>query len=576
MQINSLNTLLTQLNTGISINNENIFDFTDVGFGYILNKYSVSEINTNSPIFESGDEFSYWYGATLEVNSQAESIVSLQSKTIVATHESVSGGKVVVWSDYHWLRNDIYGDVNSADHERILINLFDYMNHQEENEYAISVNFNSTIQTNGDLKLHISMLNSATDLPVTDKMYGSTLNASLISPSQVIYPIELISHGNGIYSNTSFSLLTFDYRPYTLQLNVSSPSGLITKEYLIYRINNTSTIQIGDPYISDVQITRSLGSNTVIQYTGTSPGLTSELYGSLTTESLYSENAIKEYIIGLSPSGVQYSHTFTITGDEPSGLFVFFAIASSSSNFTNFEVSRSLFRIENHNPKIIEEDSYFNTIPFEDTRTETSLYILSVSNNRGLDLTVKVEETISYEDNPEDLYVISYYTAAASAGSTFDLIYPNSIPTSILDYNSVLEQFEGQFEIPSRLYFSGASGLVEVSQQSQSPEKIIYFSVLWITVRDTDGGSEDYLILMFVNVVFEWVDLLEYLPIIITVLAIIGIAVAILIIVKKRRQTRISQSPYSEMHSVTAYCMYCGKQINTNYLVCPYCGKTLP
>jgi len=576
MPINSLNSLLTQLNTGISINNENIFDYTDVGFGYVLDKYSVSEINPSSPIFETGDEFSYWYGATLETNSYADSIASLQNNTIVAAHESDSGGKVVVWSDYHWLRNDIFGQENGVDHQRILVNLFDYMNHQDENDYMITANFNSSIQTEGDLELHLSILNASTDAPVSDRTYGSTLNASIISPSEVYSQLELKSLGNGIYSNTTFSLATPDYRPYILQINVSSPNGIITKEYVLYRINETSTIQIGDPYISDVEITRSPGSNTIIQYTGTSPGLTSKLYGSLTTESFYSENTIQEYIIGLSPSGIQYSHTFTISGDESSGLFVFFATASSSNNFTNFEVTRSLFRIENHIPEINEEDSYFNTIPFEDTRTETSMYILSASNNRDLDLTVKVEELIGYEDNPEDLYVISYYTAAASAGSTFDIIYPNSIPTSILTYNSDLEQFEGQFDIPSRLYFSGASGSVEVSQQSKYPEDIIYFSVLWLTIRDSDGGTEDYLILMYVNVVFDWADLLEYLPIIITVLALMGIAVTIFVIAKKRRKKRISHSPYHEIRSEKAYCMYCGKQISTTYLVCPHCGKQLP
>ncbi len=571
LAIDSINSLLTQLDTGISVNNENILDYTDVGFGYILDKHSVSEIDTNSPIFESGDEFSFWYGPTLETDIQADSIASLQNTTIVAAHESASGGKVVVWSDYHWLRNDIFG-VTNEDHERILVNLFEYLNTQET--YSVQANFNSTVQASasGGLEIFLSILNSVTELPITDRVYGISLNASITSPLGTITPLEMVSLGNGIYANSSFNLGMNDYRPYTLQVNITSPSGIITKEYSLYHINGTSSIEIGDPSVSDLEITRFPGSTTTIQYTGNTPGLNSELYASLTTETLYSDHAIIEYAIGLTPSGIQYSNTFSITGNEHSGLFVFFSVASSSNNFTNFEVTRSMFRIENHIPEINEEESFFNTIAFEETRTETSMYIHPVNNIGEIDLTVKVEELIGYEDAASDLYVISYYTAATSAGSTFDIIYPNSIPTSILNYDNDLDYFEGQFSIPTRLTFSGASGSVEVSQQSENPQEIIYFSVLWITIRDTDGGSEDFLILMYVNIVFDWAAILDYLPLVLGILAIVSIAVVTLVIVKKRKQKRNPQTQYTDMK----YCMYCGKQISSNYLACPYCGKQQP
>ena len=100
--------------------------------------------------------------------------------------------------------------------------------------------------------------------------------------------------------------------------------------------------------------------------------------------------------------------------------------------------------------------------------------------------------------------------------------------------------------------------------------------ILWITVRDTDGGVADYLILLYVDIVFDWNSLIEYLPLIIVVLAVIGITVVALAIVKKRKQNLAPQSQYTEISADYVYCIHCGKQISNTYLVCPYCGKQLP
>lgn len=577
MPIYSLNSLLTQLNTDITINGENIFDYIDVGFGYILDKYSVSEVDVNSPIFDTNNQFSYWYGATLETGSNADSIATLQNKTVVAAFDSQTGGRVVVWSDYHWLRNDIFSVTNPEEHEHILLNIFDYLNIQQEEDYILEATFNTTIQSSGNLECYVSLLDSSSNLPIPDRIYGDTLNASIISPDHIFTPLLINSLGTGIYSNASFSLGDSDYRPYTIQINVTASTGVITKEYQLYRINSTSQVEISNPTVSNFEITQQVGSSTLIRYIGNSPGLTSQLYGSLTTDSFYSDNAILEYEFSQTFPTIQHDYTYSISPIDHSGLFVFFAVASSPANHTNFEVTRSMVYVKNHDPEINEDDSFFNSIAFGDTREDDSLYILIVNNRNEIDLTVLAEEPVSYEDQTSELYAIVYYTAAASAGSTFDPLYPNSIPTSVLSYSD--GQFEGQFKIPSSLSFTGDTGSVEISQQSHAD--YIYFSVLWITVRDTDGGSVDYLLLMSVNIVFDWDSLPDYLPVIFVILAILGITITIVTIIKKRRQKGTPQSQYYNNQTgygrtYQAYCMHCGKQINSKYLVCPYCGKSLP
>jgi len=573
MAMNSLNTLLQYLETDILIQYENIFDYRDVGFGYILDKYSISDVDTDSPIFTSGGSFAFWYGATLQTGSNAASIATLQDKTIVASHESGTGGNIVVWSDYHWVRNDIY----SSSQTPILLNLFEYLNSQNSQDYSITVNINTTHPTDGDREFFLSILNSHTNEPVTDRIYGVSINASIISPTEIVKPLILNSLGNGVYSNTSFNLNSSDYRPYTIEISISSPSGGITTSYQLYQINGTNQVEIGDPTIFHSKITRSPGSTNDIRYVGNMMGLISELYGSLTSESIYCSYSIRESVIPLIPTGVNYNHTFTLTSNDFGGLFVFFAVAKSPDNYTNFEVTRAVFRIENHLPEIDEKNSYFNDLAFEETRTETSLYILQVNNIGKIKLTVDVEETVVYEDSSSELYMIAHYTAAVSAGSAFDPLYPNTIPTSLLTYNTDQNNFQGEFKIPASLWFSGAKSYVEVPQQSEGEQKIIYFSVLWITVRDTDGGTIDYVILMYVNILFDLSTFLKYLPYLIVILAIIGVAITIAVTIKKRRRKQASSSPYSNITYVNqgnVYCMNCGRQIQSSFNVCPYCGNS--
>ncbi|MBN2154919.1 MAG: S8 family serine peptidase [Candidatus Lokiarchaeota archaeon] len=576
--VNSINILLTQLNTDININSENIFDYTDVGFGYILKKYNISEIDTSSSIFSIGDHFTYWFGATLGTGEDAQSIATHQNKTIVASHESETGGKVVVWSDFHWLRNDVYENGNSLYHNRILLNLFEYMNTQEQNDYIIATKFNATIQTEGTLEMYLSLTDSIMHLPINNRVYGDSLNATIISPINTKTPLILDSYGNGVYSNLSFSLGLTDYRHYTIQLNISSPSGVISKEYPLYRINDSYLVEIGDPIISNREINRSPGSSNTIQYTGNQPNLTTDLSASLITESIYSLKSGKEYLVNLTPSGISYDYVFSVTGEEQSGLFVFFAIATSLDNYTNFEVTRSVFRISNLAPEFQEDDSYFNNFAFSDTQTEESYYIIPVNDIGKIDITVSAEESVGFEDSRSELYAIVYYTAAVSGDSFFDRILPQSIPTEILAFQSATQDFQGEFKLPKTLSFSGSSGSLEVSQESS--DDLRYFSILWITVRDTDGGSVDYLILMNVDIVFDWSSFLEYLPLIIVVLGIIGIALAFAFVSKTRRQKSKSLMDSSGSSDTSmdysnedySYCMNCGRKIPRSYQVCPYCG----
>ncbi len=578
MAVDSLNSLLNHLNTTISINNENILDYTDRGFGYALDKHQVSDLDVDSPVFDNEEQFEFWYGATLEVGLHAESIASLQDKTVVASHESQSGGKVVVWSDFHWMRNDVFTNSNEEDHKKIILNLFEYLNQQATYDYRIVSTFNSTIQTSENLELYLSIVDPISGIPINDKINGVSLNASIIFPLETIISLDLLSNGNGIYYNTSFSLGTSNYLPYKIQINITSPSGLITKEYTLFSINESNLVEFGNSTLTSSEISRAPGSENIIEYTGNSLGMNSTLYGSLTPESIYSEHSIRAYKANMTQAGMQYTHTFSISGNEHSGLFVFFTVASSLNNFTSFEVTRSLFRITNHIPEIDEENSFFNTIPFEDTRTDTLFYFQQVSNLGEIDLSVKVNETISYEDDPEDLYIISYYTAATSVSSSFDILYPNTIPTSILSYNNDLQQFKGQFKIPTRLEFYSVKGSTEVSQQSivsENGQELRYFSTLWITVRDSDGGVEDYLILLYVNIVFDWVNLLEYLPILLVILAVIAITITVVVVLTKRRQKSMFLAQNSANFVKKIYCMHCGRQIDSSYLVCPYCGKEL-
>ncbi|MHA1727802.1 MAG: S8 family serine peptidase [Promethearchaeota archaeon] len=602
----SINKLLTSLNTGIIINDENIFNYTDLGIGLILDEKIVGgdNLNLSSPVFSSNDEFKFWFGPTLSINNhtQTNAIASLNGKDIIAAYEGELDGKgnVVVWSDYHWLRNDIFHDTDDPSikekHENILENLFSFLNTRDSGSFAVEATLNPTQESSTPIELDISVLNITTNLNCSELIPGNTINASLIYPNGNKYPLWLESHYNGIYSNSSFFLGPSSYSPYTVEINVTDELELIQKKIHLFNISYLDEVILLNPKVDFSKINRTHNKYNSIEYSSlkNNSSINVTLYGALTPINIYNLKSSKGYEFQLfknSTDSHRYKNSFNITGDENSGRFVFYAMGNTTdpdNHFFNFNVPRSFFSVINFKPQINEQTSLFNGHTFNSTNKNDSYYINQVSINDPVLINMAASEKVPYEDDVEDLNAVLIYSAVTSVNNGSMLILPNEIPHAKFRFSPVSELFTITFNLSSSLEFNGTSGVIDISQEST--QDLAYLSVLWLTIRDTEGAATDYLFLLYINIDYTFGSFLDYMPIIILFLIIIGVVWFLYGRSGKNQEIFSGESSpyygdkkggyYDDSTRETPsksyiYCMYCGRKIESNYTHCPYCGKEI-
>ena len=74
----------------------------------------------------------------------------------------------MVWSDYHWLRNDLFNtrSANSTQ-KNILSNLFQFLNTRDSNDIIMGVNFNTTKTSDLHIRADFSVLNTSSNYNIS-------------------------------------------------------------------------------------------------------------------------------------------------------------------------------------------------------------------------------------------------------------------------------------------------------------------------------------------------------------------------------------------------------------------------
>ncbi|MHA1871275.1 MAG: S8 family serine peptidase [Promethearchaeota archaeon] len=610
MNVNSINKMLNYLNCGISISDNNIINLTDLGLGFTLQHYKVTNVNDSFPIFKDGKNFAFWYGAKLLINDSSPntfSIANLNNGNVVATYNGTAQdrGNVVVWSDYHWLRYDIFGtDAQlKLDHKNILLDLMDYLNTRNKfnnSDISIEATFNTTQSQGSDVSFDLSLLNNTNGQPLNSLLVGKDLNATLIYPDNSELNISLINQGNGIYYNGSLTLGASNNSPYSIKISLSLGNGrIIEKTFKLFRISASDMVIINDLGVDKASVDRNNSKNT-IHFSSNSVSTNIDTYGTLTTSSIYSNKSAANYNLSLAynPLHADFEGDFSINDSVPAGYLVYYPLGNKS-NFINFKCPRGVFTILNYDPQIDKLHSYFNNILFNDTITEDSYYIQQINTATPASFIIKAKEKVTYEDMSGQLTGSIIYLVAASASGILMPIYPNSIPFTKLSYTMTTDTFNGQIQIPSQLPFESLkSGSINVTQQS--PSDLSYFSLLWITIRDSDGGSDDFLVILYVTVSNNiGGGISDYLPIIIILGAIL--ALTIFLILRSRHApkndfydeglyytddgrgysgdnnyTDYYQEDQNEMATGGwKYCFNCGQKVPQDARFCPNCGQEL-
>ena len=200
-----------------------------------------------------------------------------------------------------------------------------------------------------------------------------------------------------------------------------------------------------------------------------------------------------------------------------------FLPTNTTDDYIDFTPKRFTFSIYNNLPIIDLEKSNFGDIILSKTLTEEG-GILGVQLKTGGSYLINIiaNEVINYEDKRSDLTVWCTLFPILVYNGYINLLSPNDFPRWNIPYNVELDSFTATITFPTNLTYTRQGHIVEKSIETENQQ---FFSLLWLSVKDMDGGSNDFfLLLMFYD---EIPDLSKVWPL----LMIFGIVAAIFIVI---------------------------------------------
>ncbi len=602
--IDNINTLFSILGSDITINEENVYNENWLGIGASINSQSVTDLSV-SPIFNGVDKFQWNYGNTFDVGVKSESIASLDGNTVVATYNETNlGGKLVAFGDLYWA-SEFYTSTNyQLDHAKLAQNLMDYF--FSADDISIQIGLDSERTANAQINLSIYIKDKELGKPIDSSILNTNLSI-IISNTGYFETITTTSIEDGIAYNTTFSLPSTNYSPYTISLNFTLGSTIYQKNSKILYYNPASMPSINSLDVSSSPVYRELGDSTWLLADLDNTLYDVNAYLSIYSYSFYNtkKTVNKTFSMTYNMPFSAYRYDFDPSLSDPSGVAIFYIISkNTATNYTNPYSPRFPFEVRNNPPTFIESSSFITidgqtTFAFDETYEGESSYLIPVSQGSSLDFSVAAADSVSYEDiNSANMRIsVNLFIVSTTVDGYINIIYPRSLPLKELSYQSGTNSHQGTFVIPYTIAYNSISGIKYISTATNYDTSTDegYLAILLITLIDSEGGSEDFLILLSIRASLQ----LDLVLILIIVGLIIGIGAIVIItlVVKSRRSKRSAESSEyypqdyyttpeqdttyetqpsgSQGYRIGFYCPYCGYNIGSPKNFCPNCGKTL-
>ncbi len=597
--VENINDLFSYIDIGITINEENVANEEWIGVGATVSTQSITSFN-NSLIFQDVSKFSWEYGSTLSLMGNAEVLASTGDKTIAAAydHNPFGGGRFVAFGDLHWTTDLYDSPMYKQDHSSLTRNLMDYFFESENVSIEIILNSENTPASQINLSLYVK--NQNLDAPVSSIVLNSYLNVSLQNDSY-FKSIKMISSSDGIAINHSITLPSPNTEPYIINVNITIGSQTYKKSSKILYYDNNMV-----PQITNIITTTDLERNGIdsLNIDVTLDGITynATAYLSLYPLTYYTEKGTinKTFPLSNVPYPFEYSYVYTPTSTDVPGFAIFYIVPfNPGSNYYNPHSPRLVSLINNNSPEFIEESSTIlidnsQSIAFDETHDEDSLNVYTISQGSRLDFRINITDSVSYEDqdSSEMRVSVNFFIASISEDNTIVPINPRTYIFSEMTYESSSGTHTGSFVIPYTMEFSTITGTKQLSTASQydTSSQDGYLAFLLVTAFDSEGESEDFIIVVLIQASLQ-LDLL-------LVIIIIGVVVVFALILgvsmylrKKKRKSYLStpSESYYEHHyddgssldsydytpGIVSYCPYCGYNLTTQQKFCPSCGKSL-
>ena len=211
--------------------------------------------------------------------------------------------------------------------------------------------------------------------------------------------------------------------------------------------------------------------------------------------------------------------------------------------------------------------------------------------------TVDVVDNVTYEDDNSDMRVyVNLFISVVKDGLVI-AINPSTVEVAELNYLSSSDNFKGSFTIPKTMQYSTISGTNSVSTETNfdTSTNTGYLGILLITVDDSEGGYDDFGIILQIS--GQLIDFTFIIIIVLIVIGIIGFAGMLIYFTKRKSRPKISQyqpryqdyyyepsyeksgetyvtpEPLSRLEQF--YCPFCGQLVAKPKKFCPHCGESL-
>ncbi|MFX0180038.1 MAG: S8 family serine peptidase [Candidatus Hodarchaeota archaeon] len=602
----NLNEFFDHLQLGLQINEENIDYTTWLGIGFQTNTESVANLNS-SVIFNGVDKFAWSYGNTFTIAGNIDSIASIGDRTVAAVYDESSPGKgkFVAFGDLHWLTNSFTESTYQQDHINLLINLMGYFFDQEDISIKLALNTHWT--SNPQINFSVYVKDQITDLPIASSILNSNLTLT-VENNGYLENIVLNSPSNGIALNYTYNLPNPSDKPYVITVNLTLGSEIYseTTKILYYDTNKMPQINLltmtspisrdGGPLSITAQLDQS--NYDVTAYMSLySFGVDYYDPFYLFTHPLYNSRKTLNKTLNFNnvPPSTTYTTNYSPTMNDPAGFAVIYLLPKNiTSNYYNPFSQRLRSSILNEPPEFDEFNSTFTIASTEITFDESVGYMYQVKQGATINFKIDTYDSVLYEDqDSSNMHVfVNFFicTIAQIGGDSYVLpIFPNVFPLTELTYQSTSNTHQGSYVIPYDISYSTISGTKSISTVTDFNQITYegYLAVLWITVIDSDGGTNQFIIPLSIQPGPIPFDLIFAL--IIALIIIVISTIVLIIVLKKKKKSRLKKvsteapdeyyQPYTPQeykpYQPLAYCPYCGFKLGTFRNFCPNCGKPL-
>ena len=589
----NINSLFNFLNAGIIIKEENIENVTHVGIGAFLDSNDVMNFTAGSAIFNGVSKFYWLTGCSFEASGCGLSQAKIYNKTVVASCDKYSEGKgkILAFGDLYWLLDGYYNHESYfTDHSKLLQNVIEFL--LPQNNISLNIGTKSGEIYSNYTELAIYIKNQTTDGGIVNLVNGSSLNITLTNPiTKDVSNITLINLGKGVYYNNSINLNDYSYLQYRINVSIGIVDQSYFKEIMFIHPNKSEIPEFEKYSITYSEITRKTGEYNYITINLNKIDCNLTAYMGIHPISFFNSGKAINKTLGFQEiSEKTYKSTFIPNSADTAGYAFFYLIPRAPSNYTNTNSDRLYFKIENNSPKINTSLSYFGALnKFEDTQENDSLLVQDLFILTNYEFHITANESVDYEDNNSEFRVfINFFMVTVSTDGIISLMYPSDFAYLELNYDQNLMNYGGAFQIPASMNYTSFNATVQKSVLTSIYEP--YYGLFYITIVDTEGGSDDFFIVMELG--DSRIDPYLIIAIIIIVGVIAGIIILFLILSRKSRYYEREPSvpsneygPYQSSYNDYAsrvdsainykFCPFCGQMISKGDSNCRFCGRDI-